>query len=427
MRSTCPPWLRPPPRLRIEARPWPIVLEAYEKTERYDAQMRVLTLALLLLFAVGASTGSLFAQEAKLQTCTTCAGEGMLEQDCWACHGKKKHGCPTCTIYKSAHQKRWVEVWIPHSLFQAVIDDPELDKKLKELQDISDKLLGGKGKTPKPTEIKAGQIRCPAGCRGGELLHIQDWVDCKVCKSGKFSCEECRKGEVKCAVCSGRGKALGSCDDCAGAGSLPETGDSGVSACPWCKDTEVRKCSSCDAQGNIQTACTSCLGLRDHKCPDCASTGLKSCKQCGGRGRYGPRKAKCLQCDQKGRLDCTTCKKGGVPCTTCKGQPVIAIPCPDCAGKKEHPCNGCAGLAYRAWIFTGESLMANDRAEEAVPWFEEARNRCELRYTVAVDYVVEKYDQDRRDDFEKAVQKELKDELRRIDGLIKKAEKAAAR
>ena len=384
------------------------------------------TSLLMLLFCCGllapAPAPAQPASGSEKVVCRTCGGDGRATMDCWLCEGVGAQRCPQCTDAEFKHPARWVKAWLPAALIRAFAED---------LVEQAEGLITThfpRGMRPRLTKLKDGEQRCPARCWGGKLPFRDEWVDCKLCRGGKFRCTFCKQGRVPCHNCDGTGKIESACDDCAGVGRVPDPTSLATETCPWCLGTNQRPCRSCDDSGRVPLPCGECQGNGQKPCPDCKGVGRYPCSKCDARGRQGTQKMKCDKCRMKGSFPCRTCDRGTVPCSTCAEEPVAPVECPHCGGKKKHPCNGCNAGAYLAWERTGEWFLQEEEPARAKTWFEAARLRCEKRY----DEFIESFDKDekleRRAKFISVLKGERKQELERLDRLLGEAgeaEKAA--
>lgn len=346
--------------------------------------------------------------------CSACNGSGRLVRDCWVCEDGE-HRCPHCARFAPSPPSRWSPAWVPRAAVEAVLErGREIAKELERRG--FDTVGGGGGRVPDAADPRPGELLCPARCRGGQLLLIQQWVDCQLCRSGKFRCVLCARGRLDCRRCEGRGEAEDACDDCAGTGRVPDPSSLSPDTCPWCAGSSRRACGSCDEAGEVREPCLTCFGLQRVACPRCAGVRERACEQCGGRGRYGPGKLPCDPCRRKGVLPCDACEDGTASCSTCRTRTAVAIPCPHCSGAKEHPCNGCEHGAYLAWERTAVGLAAAGDAAAAATWLTAARERCERRYEAAVD-VEAVFGPDAPVPDPRGVEREKKEELRRLELL----------
>jgi hypothetical protein len=377
--------------------------------------MRALRLAALLLFVLcSAFAGQDPTGAPPVLRCPACEGAGHLDNDCWVCRGAGEHACITCKSYRVARPARGAGDWVPAAALAEL--QRSLADALKALKRELPPLPAGK-KAPKHVQLKPGERRCPAGCRGGEHLLIDDWIDCKVCKSGKFDCGSCRRGEQRCGHCAGRGRAVVACDDCAGTGSLPDARGLAAAVCPWCFGTNARACGTCDSDARVpaeRATCLDCLDLRHVPCETCQGYGRLPCARCKGRGRHGPQKLKCTTCDGAGVSDCDRCDDGAAVCASC-------------AGAREHPCNGCAAGAYAAWERTAELALASGDAARAAALLAAAHERCARRYAAAHAQFADVKDEASRKRIARAIDKERDDELHRLAELRRAAAQAGTR
>ena len=350
--------------------------------------------------------------------CVHCAGEGRLEQTCPVCRGEGDHPCLACASFRYRTPVRWEAEWTSPAIMAVVLED--MRKTFADLKEIDFQFLAPGKKSPKGVKLKPGELRCPANCVGGKLLHIQTWVDCKLCSNGKFSCDFCRGGRTKCLPCAGKGRILSACDSCAGTGRTPDPDGLDVTVCSVCLGSATRACGSCDAQGKVQLPCQSCLNARKLPCAKCHGIGRLACKKCGGRTRFGPQKANCEDCKRKGVLVCGDCVQGVVPCPLCwllpVGEPSL---CPDCQGKKEHPCNGCGAGAYLAWELAAQTLVREGDPEQAALWVAEACVRCEARYDKAIESRPAKEGDELSAKIQRALEAERRRELGRLRSLLR--------
>ena len=358
----------------------------------------------LLVFAAIAPQGAPAEDPGLFVPCITCSGQGRVEGDCWGCAGGR-HACQNCGRFRVVYRRRWSNGWIPEAMVRF------LDVELPELPDLPP-LGGSKKKAPKAAEIGPGEFRCPARCRGGKLLHVDDWVDCKLCKKGKFDCDHCKDGTVECVLCDGRGLRLRPCDDCAGVGRVPDATSLAFTTCPWCLDEGQRACGTCDEAGRALSVCRGCLGALVLPCSECKGIEKIKCRQCGGRGRFGPHKRSCEPCKKKGVLPCRLCDDGLAPCESCDGRPAQPGACRECDGAREHPCNGCGYGAYESWLHASRQARQRGDHERARGWLDMAEARCRARYTGVLGRL-------KGDDeaLLEVIEEELRDELERIEEL----------
>ena len=352
--------------------------------------------------------------------CARCEGEGSFLQECRFCGGEGDHSCPGCK-FKPRLRRRWTGGWVCEAELEAIM--AQNDELLEQLGNID---FGFYPKnSPKKVKLKPGEIKCPANCRSGKLLHIKNWVDCLPCKGGKFRCRFCKKGRVDCRRCDGTRKIVEACDDCAGVGRLPDVSTRPVELCPWCRGTGKRHCGSCDKTGSIWTTCPECVGWNQSTCEGCKGFGRLPCKKCGGRGAYGSKRAACFECEEQGFFECDQCDEGSWNCDTCSGTGVATMKCPHCEGSKEHPCNGCEADDYELWEQTADLETGRGDFGRARAWLEEARRRCERRYEAALERAAEyKLGDSIRKKCRLAIERELRNELRRLDRQLKKAKSA---
>jgi hypothetical protein len=355
--------------------------------------------------------------------CAACDGTGSVETTCFLCAGEGEHGCLGCRGRAvRSPSPRWSLGWRPAALGGRPLPDVDMSA-LKKILDMP--LPGLPAGQPKRAKLKPGEIRCPAGCTGGEHALIDEWVDCKLCRSGKHRCAVCRGGKVRCAGCNGRRRRTGACSDCAGNGWLPDPAGAPASVCPWCLGAAGRPCGTCDAEGRVTLPCGTCAGQERVACPECKGVSKLACGTCRGRGRTGQQKARCDACDGKGVRRCVTCDGGVRACPTCAGGAPPASACPDCAGQKLHPCNGCGFGAYLSWEVSAERALAGGDAARALAWLEVARRRSEDRYVAPLRGLAEVEDAKERASLTRAVEREREDELERLDDLLDAARKAA--
>lgn len=352
--------------------------------------------------------------------CATCQGHGEYLEACSVCLGEGTHPCPTCRNFTTKVTVSWMTPWVPKAQAKVLVDGLRgLRDKLGE--DAKVKKVPG---TPKPLKLKAGELRCPAGCFSGELLHISNWVDCKLCKTGKMRCKHCKKSQLACHHCKGALSAMRPCDDCAGAGRLPDPSQLAFDECPWCLGSEKRECNTCDAQGQRVGPCHDCFG-RGAKmpCNDCKAVGTQHCKKCGGRGRFGPNKVKCPDCDKKGTFKCPSCKRGRRACPTCPGDGISSTRCPHCLSLKSRTCDGCYQGSWGAWLYSAERARLNGDLARARGWLLGARERCDSRYGTYLDELDARARARGRSSevLRKAVELERGDALIKIDRLLKAA------
>jgi len=359
--------------------------------------------------------------------CPSCEGSGRALVDCWVCGGDGEHACVVSSRFRAQPVSRGATGWTSPAALRVVnarVLDSIQDLKLPKLPPLPG-LSGGK-KAPKGVSLKAGERRCPSGCTGGELLLVDDWVDCKTCKKGKFDCAFCKRGEVDCDPCRGKGRVKGACDTCAGVGTLPDASGLVPSTCPWCLGTRSRACGTCDENGEAERACLTCYDSREVACEICEGFGVNPCSKCRGRGRTGLQKQKCPVCDGDGASKCRTCDNGVRSCKDCEdGDPLH--PCPDCIGAKRHACNGCGDAAYVAWEVAAELESAAGRHARAGALLKVARDRCRGRYAVAAAQYAQGKDEEFEQEILAALERERDDELERLDDLIEDAEAAETR
>ena len=382
-------------------------------------------------------------EEAEDTECVTCVGTGFSERSCWFCEGDGKRLCPACTRslreppdagpFRDLIERlmrrppRTAPDWIPEAVRRQSLERITAlvrDVRLPTLKLPKELGPGSSKKSRRPTELGPGELGCPANCVSGEVRQRGEWVDCKLCRSGKFRCGLCKKGELRCNYCKGKRKSLEACDDCAGLGRIPDPSRLPLESCPWCHGAGLRACGTCDEAGTAEGLCDECKGVQRRLCPQCHGIGKFKCKACDGRGHYRFSDEKCEECRQKKVFRCELCKGGVVACTACSTEPVARASCPDCAGKKEHLCNGCHAGAYRAWEYAAEWSRRHEDADRAVAWLAVARSRCERRYADALEDIERREDPAEREPIRLALQRELKEELERLDGLAAAAAKA---
>ena len=350
--------------------------------------------------------------------CAACEGRGQRKQDCWHC----KDGtlpCPMSSPYRPVKPARWSDEWAPRAVYSAFGRQlGEINKDIFQPPKI--RTLGSSRTTPKRARAKAGELLCPAECRGGKLSLAGDWLDCKLCRAGKFRCLLCKKGRVECARCEGRGVSLDACESCAGLGRVPDPQDLALETCPWCLGTSSRACNSCDQNGQWELPCTDCLDLIRLPCENCRGIEKLACATCKGCGRSGRGKEKCATCRGKGTAPCRACEDGLQTCASCQETPREPVKCTDCDATKEHPCNGCQLGSYLAWERTAEAYIGLGDADRAEDWATEAVRRCEKRYGRALE-IGPPFPEPDEGQFRRAVEEELEGELERLEKLRKKA------
>lgn len=346
--------------------------------------------------------------------CPTCAGKGRAAGDCWVCRGEGEHACAVCAKFAAKPPSRVSLEWMSPAALQLMKDN--LLELLKDLA-MPDFHLPGTPKPPKSVKLLPGDRACPSRCTGGKMLLIDDWIDCKTCGNGKFSCAFCSRGVVSCEPCKSTGKAVNACDDCAGTGRIPDSAALAATVCPWCTGANERACGSCKNTAETAPFCPTCYGVSEVACGSCQGFGVCPCTKCVGRGRTGPRKEKCDTCAGRGAWNCRDCKKGRSSCSDCVGGPRVRA-CVDCNDSGMHTCNGCSVGAYVAWERTASLERARGNDTRALGLLQVARARCVARYAAVIGKLDQMTDKALAKELDAVIAKERDAELRRIDAAI---------
>ncbi|MCE9636320.1 MAG: hypothetical protein K8T90_11510 [Planctomycetes bacterium] len=257
---------------------------------------------------------------AKSVACPTCAGKGRGPQTCEVCWGEGRRRC-----------------------------DARVDPRASAAERDAMEEFGHKGT----------EIRCTNDlCRDGRVKFDDGKsYQCRLCGGrGLLKCVDCRDATLPCAVCKGRKTVDGPCDDCAGTGKL---------ACVVCAEPDAKcgqcagagnlPCSRCDHVGNVVQPCIRCGGRGQSNCVLCVGIGKVVCAQCFGTARFRSQytdgttasSTKCGACEERGTIECGTCKKGIVKCATCQGLGSAFAPCRACRGSSRIACRACGSFGYR--------------------------------------------------------------------------------
>lgn len=335
--------------------------------------MRPLLALLLAALCALAPAQDLAAPPPGRVVCPTCAGEGVAEQACLDCYGGEVP-CPTCNTFydryddlvfrRSEHVE--ADKWAP------------LRGGMQAIRVAADVLGAG---TP-------GKVACPMGCVS--LPYGTTRGPCKLCAGEKLvPCVACgdTEGMRRCAFCAGTGVVKRACDDCLGAGTLPDPlADvaAGTKDCRWCDAKGVRPCDECDAHGQVRLACETCYGTGKHMCTTCRGAGDAPCEVCYATGQVqksgGSKKlVTCKACRKRGFVKCKACKEGVAACADCAETGTRERACLACEGNKVRPCAGCFRGLYRQCEVNARLCADAGEPQRALAWCDEALWRVELR------------------------------------------------
>lgn len=346
--------------------------------------------------------------------CRACDGTGQVDATCARCEGSGKGWCAACcyAAQVGALQARGAAL-----LQRKFADDTarELaERKAREAGETPEQralrgleeLLRSRPTpltfdldlTPRPlaqADLAPGRIVCVARCVKG-THHLRDFqfAECRACEAnGWIACAACRgKGTSKCGACLGQRRAQGACVECAGAGERAVGG--ALDVCPWCMDAIYRRCRACGPDGTLPGTCGRCDGAQEVLCPHCAGTRLATCARCRGMGQLKQSGlsgdfVECIDCQRKGRVKCTDCKRGRVECKGCAttgttatvppAPGLTANPCAACGGARIVECAGCLAGGGRAWLSEGERHAAAGDLDAGARWFERGIAREEAR------------------------------------------------